>query len=311
MRADFAFPSARVELWYPAALNPGVMVDYWGGEFTPLIGRLRPGVTLAQAKAEIRSLAAGVWRLFPFYMPRHWNANATVISLQTDLAGDARGRLLILLCAVGAVLVIACANVASLSMARATTRQREIALRAALGASRLRIVRQLLTESVVLALIAGAAGILLGAAALKLFRSVLSPDLAGAARVTIDWSVAGFTAGLSFVAGLSFGLAPALSALRLDLIETMKTGGQRSTPAGSLHVRSLLISAEVALTLVLVIAASLLSRSYTVCRTSIPGSRRNGYGPSRSARTRRFVRIGRVAWRSTGGCSVRLAARPA
>ncbi len=260
MPPGFAFPSARVQLWFPAPLDPGRMEDYWGGEFVPLIGRLRPGVTLDQARNEIRRLAAGVWSLFPFPMPRHWNADSSVIPLQTDLAGDARSRVLALFCAVGAVLVIACANVGSLLTARAITRRREIALRAALGAGQFRIVRQLLTESLVLAAAAGVVGLALGAAALQLFRTVVPADLPGAARIRIDWDVALFTGALSLLAGIFFGIAPALTASRLSLVEALKTGDRRSTNA-ALRFRSWLVGGEVALTLMLAIGASLLIRS--------------------------------------------------
>jgi predicted permease len=261
MPREFAFPSARVQLWFPAVLNPGRMEDYWGGEYVPLIGRLRPGMTMEQARNEVRSLAAGVWSMFPFPMPRYWNAESTVIPLQTDLAGDARGRVLTLFCAVGAVLVIACANAGGLLMARAITRRKEMALRAALGAGQFRIMRQLLTESVVLAAAAGAVGLALGASALQLFRTVVPADLPGAARIQIDWNVAAFTGVLSLLAGISFGIAPALTASRVSLVEALKTGGQRSGNAALIRFRNWLVGGEIALALMLVIGASLLIRS--------------------------------------------------
>jgi putative ABC transport system permease protein len=261
MPSGFAFPSASVQVWLPATVDPRQQVDYWAGEFTPLIGRLRTGATIEQARNEIKSLAAAVWRMFPWPMPRNWNANATVIPLQTDLAGDARGRLLMLLCTVGAVLVIACANVAGLLTSRGVARRKELAMRTALGAGKPRIVRQLLTESVVLAGVAGALGLAAGAFGLQLFRTVIPPDLAGAARIAIDWNVAAFTAALSVAAGISFGIAPALSASRLNLVEAIKTGGQRSATAASINFRSWLIAGEIALTLILVVGATLLLRS--------------------------------------------------
>ena len=271
MTAGFAFPSARIQMWFPAAADPRNQTEYWAGEFTPLIGRLRPGVSMDQAASEIRSLAADVWQMFPWPMPRHWNANATVIPLQTDLAGDSRGRLLMLLCTVGAVLVIACANVAGLLTARGAARSKEMAMRAALGAGRLRIVRQLLTESVVLATAAGAVGLALGASALRLFNGVLPPDLPGAAQVEIDWTVTAFTLGLSVLAGISFGVAPAVRASRLNILAAVKAGGQRSATTGSTRFRSWLVAGEVGLTLVLVVCAALLVRSVLALSRVNPG----------------------------------------
>ena len=271
MPAGFAVPSAHVQLWFPEVLDPRNEGNYWGGDFVPLIGRLRPGVTPEAARREVHSLASGLWTMFPWPMPSHWGSDATVMPLQTDLAGDSRARVLILLCAVSAVLVIACANVASLLVARAITRRKEIALRAALGAGRSRIIRQLLTESLLLALIAGALGLTMGAFGLQLFRAVVPADLPGAARITIDWNVAGYTALLSLLAGLSFGLAPALTASRLSLAETVKTSGQRASTGALTGFRDWLVGSEIALTLVLVIGASLLVRSLYALSTVNPG----------------------------------------
>ena len=271
MPAGFVFPSARVQLWLPASIDPRQQVDYWGGEFTPLIGRLRPGVTMEQAANQIKSLSAGVWQMFPWPMPRQWGATATVIPLQTDLAGDTRGRLLLLLCTVGAVLVIACANVAGLLTARGSARSKELAMRAALGAGQSRIVRQLLTESVVLASAAGIVGLALGASAVRLLSAVVSSDLPGASRIAIDWSVAGFAAALSLAAGIAFGMAPALSASRLNILGAVKAGGRRSASIDSIRFRSWLIAGEIALTLVLVIGATLLIRSLHALSNVNPG----------------------------------------
>ena len=259
--ASFAFPSNKVQLWFPIRIDSRVVTQYWAGAFVPLVARLRPGVALAQAQAEIHSLAANVWKLFPWPMPKRFNADSTLISLQTDLAGETRSKLFILLSAVGVVLVIACANVASLLLARATTRRKEIAMRAALGAGSARIVRQLLTESVVLALTAGICGVLLGATALSLFRSVVPPDIPGVAQIAVDWRVAVFAAALSILTGLAFGVVPALSAGNLNLVDAMKTGSQRSTTDSWIALRTWLIVGEVALTLVLVVGAGLLMKS--------------------------------------------------
>ncbi len=269
--ASFSFPSTTVQFWIPARIDPGNAEDYWGGEFVPLVARLRPGVNIEQARNEIHSLAEGIWTLFPWPMPRHWNADSTVISLQADLAGGTRTELFILLGAVGIVLIIACANVASLLLARATARRKEVAMRAALGAGTRRIIRQLLTESLVLALAAGVIGVVLGTTSLSLFRAVVPADIPGMAQVALDWRVCVFAAGLSVLTGLSFGIVPALNAGKLDLVEAVRSGSQRSASKTWIALRSWLIAGEIALTVVLVVGAGLLMKSLYDLTAANPG----------------------------------------
>ncbi len=271
MPASFSFPASSVQFWIPARIDPNNAEDYWGGEFVPLIARLRPGVNIEQARNEIHGLAEGVWKLFPWPMPRHWNAESTVISLQSDLAGGARTELFILLGAVGAVLLIACTNVASLLLARATARRKEVAMRAALGAGSHRIIRQLLTESLFLASIAGAIGVVLGSASVSLFRAVVPAGVPGMAQVGFDWRVCLFAAALSVSTGLAFGIVPALHAGTLDLVEAMKSGSQRSATKTWAGLRSGLIAGEIALTVVLVVGAGLLMRSLYDLTATNPG----------------------------------------
>jgi predicted permease len=182
-----------------------------------------------------------------------------------------RGRLIILLSSVGLVLLIACANVANLLLSRATTRRKEIALRTALGAGRFRIVRQLLTESILLAFTGAGFGLLLGMAALSIFKSMLPPGTPGLSSVEIDWPVMAFVALLALFTGVAFGIAPALSAAQVDLTESIKTGSQRSTAGVWTSVRSGLIAAEIALTLVLVVSAGLLMKSLLRLADANPG----------------------------------------
>ena len=269
----FDYPSARIQFWVPARLDPSTIDDYWGSEFTPLIGRLRPGSTLAQAQTEIPALVTRIRRMFPFPMPRDWNTTAIAIPLQQDLVSGVSGKLLLLLSSVGIVLLIACANVASLLLTRAAARRKEIALRAALGAVRWRLVRQLLTESVLLAALGGGLGVLLGAAALSVFRAVLPNDTPGLSGVAIDLPVLAFCAGLALVTGIAFGVGPALSATRIDLAESIKTGSQRSAAHASTRLRSWLIGGEIALTVVLVAAAGLLIRTLYELTQVQPGFR--------------------------------------
>jgi predicted permease len=271
MPAGFTYPSARVQLWVPMRLDSSNFLEYWGSEFMPLIARLRPSATLPAAQSEVRNLMSAFRGTFPYPMARDFNADATAIPLQQDIVGDVRGKLIILLSCVALVLFIACANVASLLLSRATTRRREMALRAALGAGRLRVIRQLLTESVGLALAGAALGILLATGALAVFKSLLPASLPGLAQAVIDWQILAAVTALAICTGLASGIAPALNASQVDIAETIKTGSQRSTSGFWTGVRSLIISGEVALTLVLLVSAGLLMRSLYKLSDTNPG----------------------------------------
>ena len=273
MPADFNFPSTDVQLWIPIHLDSTDQGEYWEHGWLTPIARLRSDATLEQAQTEIGSLNSQIVELFPWPLPADWKAGTRVISLQESMVSDIRVKLLVLLCAVGFVLLIACANVASLLLVRTAARQREITIRAALGAGRGRIVRQLLTESVMLAFAGAGLGLLLAFEGLSVLKSILPSDIPRLAEANMDWRVLIFVSLLALLTGLAFGLAPALNASRLNLAESLKTRGQPSTGIAGSQLRNWLIRGEVALAVVLVIGAGLLMKSLWRLTQVKPGFR--------------------------------------
>jgi len=273
MPKGFVFPSAKTQVWIPLHNDPRDVVSYWASDYMPVIGRLRPGASMQQAQAEIRMFQAHVGALFPWTMPASWNADVSVVKLRNGMVADVRPRLLLLLGAVLLVLLIACANVANLTLSRAATRESEIGIRTALGAGRQRIIRQLLTESVALALLGGLLGLIFAAAGLSFLKAALPSTTPRLAEVHMDWRVLVFSAGLTLLTGVIFGLAPALQSSRTAPADTMKSRQRGAATTVSQRLRSSLAIGEVAFAMLLVVAAGLLIRSFWTLSHVDPGFR--------------------------------------
>ncbi len=262
MPTSFQLPSDVTELWEPMHLDPGSIGPYWGLWSYQLIGALKPDVTIAQAEAEEQLLRPQILKLFPWRMPDDWGQGKHVSFWQQQIVGDVHSKLLLLLGAVTLILLIACANVANLLLARAGARQREVTVRTALGADRGRIVRQLLTESLLLGIGGGAVGLIFAIGGLRALKLLLPADTPRLAAVSIDAQVLGFTAFVAILTGLVFGLVPALRASKLDLEQSLK-GDTARTGIGVARRRlsSGLVVAEIALAMMLVVSAGLLIRT--------------------------------------------------
>ena len=271
MPRDFRFPSPQSDVWIPLDMDSRDVHNYWAGDFMPVIGRLRPGATMQQAAAEIRLLQSQLPALFPWPMPKSWNAAVSAVSLQTGLVGDVRARLLILLVAVALVLLIACANVANLTLSRASIREKEMAIRTSMGAARHRIVRQLVTESLLMAAIGGALGLFLAGIGLTLLKSALPAGTPRLADVALDGHVLVFTGVLVIFTGVVSGVAPAFQSSRTELTQSLKAGGRGTTLSTGRRVRSALVIGELSLAVLLVCAAGLLIRSLWAMSHVDPG----------------------------------------
>jgi predicted permease len=270
MPAGFQLLGKEVDLWVPTTFSQRDLTDR-GSHYLTVIARLKVGVTLQQAQADIETITQRIARDFPRDAAGLW---AFVLPLHEHLAGDLRLALMVLLAAVGCVLLIACANIANLLLARAAVRYKEIAVRTALGATRLRIVRQLLTESVLLASLGGVVGLLFAFWSFAFLKQLIPESMALSIKLGISAPVFSYTLLLSLLTGLSFGIAPALQAAKLDLNEALKqSGGRSGLGAGHRRLRGALVVVEVALSLMLLVGAGLLIQTFVRLRSLDPGFR--------------------------------------
>jgi putative ABC transport system permease protein len=262
--------ASKVDAWIPMAFKPDeVANDARGGHYINVVGRLKSGVTVAQARAELEVIASQLGKQYPD-SNKGWGI--LLMPLQDYGVRDVKPVLYTLLGAVGCVLLIACANLANLLLARATARHREISIRAALGASRARLVRQLLTESVVLSLLGGVGGLLLARWGLDALLALAPTSLPRITEIHLDARVLLFSLVLSVVTGLVFGIAPAWLAARADVNEALKQGSRGSTEGGARgRLRSALVVIEVTFALMLLGGAGLLARSFMQLAQVDPG----------------------------------------
>jgi putative ABC transport system permease protein len=267
MPAEFQFPS-RVEIWCPLAMDQQNWTQR-GGHYLGGIGRLKEGASLAAAQADLNTVAS---RLQKDYPASNHGWDTTLSSLRDSVVGKIRPAMLTLSAAVGFVLLIACVNLANLLLSRSAARRREIGIRAALGAGRSRLIRQLLTESVLMGAAGAALGLLLARVGTGLLVTVSPTILPRAAEIAVDARVLAFTAGIAVLTGILFGLAPAVHMARADLNAALRDGGRGNSVGFQRNsLRSVLVMGEVALALVLLSGAGLLMRSFYRLESVDPG----------------------------------------
>ena len=270
MPAGFQFLEGYIGIWVPLRLSKEEMVNR-DSHYLEVVARTKQGVTLDQAQSNIKTIMAGISRDYPDSAGR---LGAYVVPLSEELTGETRRPLVVLLVAVGFVLLIACANLANLLLSRAMGRSKEIAVRTALGAGRWRLMRQLLTESIVLSIAGGAGGMIVAVWSFSFLQQLIPPGLTLFADLRVDPMVLVFTFALSVMTGIIFGLAPAIQASGTDLNEALKQGGGRTTlSVGNRRLQGAMVTGEVALAMVLLVGAALMIQTFARLRGQYEGIR--------------------------------------
>ena len=255
------------ELWMPFAFTAAQRAPR--GRYMSAIARLKPGVSLSEAQAQMDTIASGLTREFPAF---NTGWGALLVPMHRELSGDLRPALLVLTGAVGFVLLIACANVANLLLARGATRQREMAIRSALGAGRIRVIRQLLTESLVLCLLGGGLGLIVAQWGLALLLAISPVSLADLGPVHLSYPVLAFTAAVSIATAIVCGFAPAFEGARGSVQEALKDGARQiGSSVRHRRIRQAFVVGEIALAVVLLVGAGLMIRSFGTLRRVNPG----------------------------------------
>ena len=269
MPATFASPRDNTEAWTPVHVSNPLAANFRGVHFLRTYARLAPGVSLEQARSEMQVIDKNLATQYP---ADNKNRSSVLIPLHERIVGQSKQSLLVLFAAVSLVLLIACANFANLLLARAAEREREFVIRTALGAGRWRLIRQLLTESVLVSLAGGAIAVLLAIWATSLLVSLQPENLPRVQEIGIDARVLAFTFGVSLLTGIVFGLLPAWSASRSMVGEALKEGGRSATAGGARQrLRSTFVVVELAIALILLVGAGLLIKTFWILRSVEPG----------------------------------------